>query len=148
MVYIEKEYIDDKRFSPVITDYIRKKGCNVGDGLRIDILVEDKKPCPCGLKLMRIKKIEGRMDDVFLLPTSDGGEMEVYPDFISRVMVYVPTAAAKKALKNAKVLIVASELASAGLIPERKETFELFSDGAVAKICRAGQNDNEIMLAI
>ena len=61
---IEKEYLDDERFTPVITDFVRKTQPIVKYRLN-DILVEDKRQCECGTSMTRLKKIEGRMDDVF-----------------------------------------------------------------------------------
>ena len=101
VVYIEKEYIDKNRFSPVITDFIRKTQPIIRYRLN-DILVEDKRPCPCGSKLLRLKRIEGRMDDVFILPGKDGKDVEVYPDFISRAMVYVPNISDYKVVQETK----------------------------------------------
>jgi len=44
-----------------------------------------------------------------------------------------------------KVLLVASEMASVGLLPERKEIFELFSDGAAAVVlARSGRKSGVI----
>jgi putative adenylate-forming enzyme len=89
VVYIEKEYLDKNRFVPIITDFIRKTQPIIRYRLN-DILVEDKRPCKCGSKLLRLKKIEGRLDDVFLFDDKNGKEITVFPDFISRVVLYVP----------------------------------------------------------
>lgn len=86
---IEKEYLDDERFTPVITDFVRKTQPIVKYRLN-DILVEDKRQCECGTSMTRLKKIEGRMDDVFEFDGVNGGIVKVFPDFIARVILYVP----------------------------------------------------------
>lgn len=86
---IEKEYLDNKRFTPVITDFVRKTQPIVKYRLN-DILVEDKRPCKCGTSMTRLEKIEGRMDDVFEFDGVNGGTVKVFPDFIARVILYVP----------------------------------------------------------
>lgn len=89
VVVIEKEYLDNERFTPVITDFVRKTQPIVKYRLN-DILVEDKRPCRCGTSMTRLKKIEGRMDDVFEFDGVNGGIVKVFPDFIARVILYVP----------------------------------------------------------
>ena len=97
VIFMQKEYLDDKRFTPVITDFVRKTQPIIKYRLN-DILVEDKRPCKCGTSMLRLKKIEGRMDDVFELEGEKGGMVEVFPDFISRVVLYVPN------IKNYRVV--------------------------------------------
>lgn len=97
VVYVEKEYLDDKRFMPIITDFVRKTQPIIRYRLN-DILVEEKKPCKCGTSMLRLKKIEGRMDDIFELEGINGGVVSVFPDFISRVVLYVPN------IKNYRVV--------------------------------------------
>jgi putative adenylate-forming enzyme len=97
VVYVEKEYLDDKRFMPIITDFVRKTQPIIRYRLN-DILVEEKKPCKCGTSMLRLKKIEGRMDDIFELEGMNGDVVSVFPDFISRVVLYVPN------IKNYRVV--------------------------------------------
>lgn len=89
VVIVEKEYLDNERFTPVITDFVRKTQPIIKYRLN-DILVEDKRPCKCGTSMTRLKKIEGRMDDVFEFDGANGGVVKVFPDFIARVVLYVP----------------------------------------------------------
>lgn len=89
VVAIEKEYLDNERFTPVITDFVRKTQPIVKYRLN-DILVEGKRPCKCGTSMTRLKRIEGRMDDVFEFDGVNSGIVKVFPDFISRVVLYVP----------------------------------------------------------
>jgi phenylacetate-coenzyme A ligase PaaK-like adenylate-forming protein len=48
--------------------------------------------------MLRLKKIEGRMDDIFELEGMNGDVVSVFPDFISRVVLYVPN------IKNYRVV--------------------------------------------
>lgn len=105
VVYIEKEYIDENRFIPIITDFIRSSQPIIRYRLN-DILVESKKKCECGSSLMVIEKIEGRMDDIFLFDNKDGKEINVFPDFISRCIVYVPNIKEYKIYEKSKNEII------------------------------------------
>lgn len=87
IVYIEKEYIDDRRFIPVITDFTRRSQPIIRYRLN-DILVEREQPCPCGSCYTALERIEGREDDVFLFDTEDGQVVKVFPDFIRRVVMF------------------------------------------------------------
>ncbi|MBQ3441331.1 CoF synthetase [Candidatus Saccharibacteria bacterium] len=89
VIAVEKEYLDDTRFTPVITDFVRTTQPIVKYRLN-DILVEDRRPCKCGTSMTRLKKIEGRMDDVFEFDGVNDRTIKVFPDFISRVVLYVP----------------------------------------------------------
>ncbi|MFW2308254.1 adenylate synthase, partial [Aliarcobacter butzleri] len=70
IVYIEKDWIDEKsgRFSPIITDFNRKSQPIIRYKLD-DILILEKQSCPCGCVFTRIKKIEGRCDDILKMKT-------------------------------------------------------------------------------
>ena len=97
VVFIEKEYIDKERFVPIITDFLRKSQPIIRYRLN-DILVEDNKKCPCGSPTMIIKKIEGREDDIFIFNGIKEKEITVFPDFISRCVIYA------RGVKNYKVV--------------------------------------------
>ena len=84
----EKQYIDEKRFYPIITDFRRTSQPFVSYYLN-DILVEAKEPCKCGSVLQRIEKIEGRSDDIFKFINKFGKEVVVFPDFIRRTILFV-----------------------------------------------------------
>lgn len=91
IVKIEKEEIDEERFIPIITDFYRKTQPIIRYRLN-DVLVSSNKKCECGNPCMVIDKIEGREDDIFIFESSVQKEKEVnvYSDFISRCLVYVP----------------------------------------------------------
>ena len=97
IIYVEKEYIEKEKFIPIITDFLRKSQPIIRYRLN-DILVEDKKKCPCGSKAMVIKKIEGREDDIFIFKGIKQKEITVFPDFISRCVIYAQD------IKNYKVV--------------------------------------------
>lgn len=88
IVHIEKEYLDDKRFVPIITDFTRKGQPIIRYRLN-DVLIEDKTPCLCGSKMLKISAIEGRTDDIFYFPSSSGsGLTAVFSDFIRRCVLF------------------------------------------------------------
>lgn len=87
IVHIEKEYLDEKRFIPIITDFTRRSQPIIRYRLN-DILVERQEPCPCGSCFTALEKIEGREDDVFSFDTEAGGVVRVFPDFIRRCVLF------------------------------------------------------------
>nr|WP_310788190.1 F390 synthetase-related protein [Fusobacterium nucleatum] len=88
LIKFEKQYIDEKRFYPIITDFRRTSQPFVKYYLN-DILVENTEPCECGSVLQRIEKIEGRSDDIFKFTNKFGKEIVGFPDFIRRTILFV-----------------------------------------------------------
>ena len=88
LIKFENQYIDEKRFYPIITDFRRTSQPFVKYYLN-DILVENTEPCQCGSVLQRIEKIEGRSDDIFKFTNKFGKEIVVFPDFIRRTILFV-----------------------------------------------------------
>ena len=88
MVYIEKEYLDEKRFIPIITDFERKSQPIIRYRLN-DILIEKKEKCKCGSPLLAIEKIEGRDDDIFIFSNDNNEDVKVFSDFIRRCLLFV-----------------------------------------------------------
>lgn len=88
IIKFEKDYIDEKRFYPIITDFKRTSQPFVNYHLN-DILVECNEPCSCGSVLKRIEKIEGRSDDIFKFYNKNGEVVDIFPDFIRRVLLFV-----------------------------------------------------------
>ena len=86
-VHIEPEWVDEAqtRFIPVITDFTRKTQPIVRYRLN-DVLVAKKDPCPCGRVTRAIERIEGRCDDLLLLPGRNGRLIPVFADALHRVM--------------------------------------------------------------
>ena len=87
IVYVEKEYLDDKRFIPVITDFTRTSQPIIRYRLN-DILVARKEPCPCGSCFTALERIEGREDDVFVFDGRNDGKVTVFPDFMRRLVLF------------------------------------------------------------
>jgi putative adenylate-forming enzyme len=87
VVYIEKEFIDKRRFVPIITDFRRTTQPIVRYRLN-DILVLSDKTCSCQAATSIISHIEGREDDIFLFKDKDDAIVNVFPDIIGRCLVY------------------------------------------------------------
>lgn len=64
IVHIGREYLDQRRFVPIVTDFERKAQPIIRYRLN-DILVEREHPCGCGSPCLALEKIEGREDDLF-----------------------------------------------------------------------------------
>ncbi|CDR30469.1 putative adenylate-forming enzyme [Acholeplasma oculi] len=86
-IYLEKEMIDEHRFYPIITDLKRRTQPMIRYRLN-DILVMKSSPCSCGSKFIGLEKIEGRQDDIFIFKQNHQ-EIEVFPDFIRRCMLFI-----------------------------------------------------------
>ena len=97
LVLIEREYLDETRFVPIVTDFTRQSQPIVRYRLN-DILVEKKGHCPCGNPASLIQYIEGREDDIFYFAGIHRNEVAVFPDFISRCVIYA------EGVKNYKVV--------------------------------------------
>lgn len=87
IVRIEREYLDERRFIPVVTDFMRKAQPVIRYRLN-DILVEKKEACQCKSPFLALERIEGREDDVFSFQGRDGKERLVFPDFIRRCILF------------------------------------------------------------
>lgn len=87
IAYIEKEYLDDNRFVPIISDLERTSQPIIRYRLN-DVLVEKREKCPCGSVFTALEKIEGREDDVFQFEDFHGEIVCVFPDFIRRCILF------------------------------------------------------------
>lgn len=85
-VHIEQNWLDDTRFSPIITDFTRKTQPIVRYQLD-DILVVRTTPCPCGSPELAIDRIEGRCDDALKLPSKNNSIVTIFADPCARVIV-------------------------------------------------------------
>ncbi len=88
IVHVEKEYLDDRRFIPIITDFTRTSQPIIRYRLN-DILVERKEACPCGSCFTALERIEGREDDVFVFDGKNNEKVNVFPDFIRRLVLFI-----------------------------------------------------------
>lgn len=121
LIKFEKEYIDEKRFYPIITDFRRTSQPFINYYLN-DILVECNEICECGSVLQRIEKIEGRSDDIFIFKNKFGKEIVIFPDFIRRTILFVEN------IREYKVFQVALnkiEIAILNLTEEQKEKIKI-----------------------
>lgn len=127
VIYLEKEYLDEQRFVPIITDFMRKSQPMIRYRLN-DILVESQQLCPCGNPSIVIDKIEGRMDDIFIFEGIEGKEVKVFPDFISRAMIYVEGILEYRVYQVSKEeMIVYLDKIDEGICIKVKEEFQLLA---------------------
>lgn len=77
-IYFEKEWIDEDKFYPIITDFSRSSQPVVRYKLN-DILQVKQTPCTCGSPLLALEKIIGRDDDVLII-----NNQKIYPDLLVR----------------------------------------------------------------
>lgn len=86
IVYFEKEWLDEKRFIPIITDFKRQTQPIIRYRLN-DILHIDNTSCKCGSARTKISRIEGRSDEIIYLKDKDNEEILLFPDFLRRVIL-------------------------------------------------------------
>lgn len=84
-MHVEPQWLDEqqRRFVPVITDFTRITQPIVRYRLD-DILLARATPCPCGRVTRAIDGIEGRCDDMLVLPATDGKNISVFADVLTR----------------------------------------------------------------
>lgn len=88
IIYVEKEFLDAKRFVPIITDFRRSSQPIIRYRLN-DVLAISKKECSCGSAMTIIERIEGREDDIFLFKNDKKELVRVFSDMVGRCMLYV-----------------------------------------------------------
>ena len=112
ILVVEKEWIDKNngRFVPIITDLNRNTLPIIRYRLN-DILIEETSPCSCGSGFTRLKKIEGREDDMLWLPDSNSGTLTaIFPDLIRRAMYICKTQVTDYRLEqNGELIAIAYE---------------------------------------
>jgi len=84
-LHIEPQWIDELRFTPLITDFTRSTQPIVRYRLD-DVLVLRQEPCPCGQSTRAIARIEGRRDDQLMLPDAQRQPQAVFADACSRTI--------------------------------------------------------------
>ncbi len=82
---VEPQWLDEQRFVPVITDFTRSTQPIVRYRLD-DVLQQRRTPCPCGSPLRAIERIEGRCDDMLLLPGPHARPVMVFADTLARAV--------------------------------------------------------------
>ncbi|MFT7343619.1 MAG: putative adenylate-forming enzyme [Lentimonas sp.] len=85
---IEKKFLDESktRFHPIITDTMRSSQPIVR--YELNDIIHEKLDCKCSLKSMAIEQIEGRSDDVLTFQTTQNKEVDLFPDFFRRAIVF------------------------------------------------------------
>lgn len=86
-VHVEPEWLDEeqRRFIPVITDFTRTTQPFIRYRLN-DVLVAKHDACPCGRVTRAIERVEGRCDDLLLLPGKNNQLVPVFADALHRVL--------------------------------------------------------------
>ena len=86
-VHIEPEWLDEeqRRFIPIITDFSRTTQPFIRYRLN-DVLVAKHEACPCGRVTRAIERVEGRCDDLLLLPGRANQLVPVFADALHRVL--------------------------------------------------------------
>ncbi len=96
-VHVEPQWLDARRFVPVVTDFTRRTQPIVRYRLD-DVLVARDEPCACGSAARAIERIEGRCDDMLLLPGAAGMPVTVFADVCARAVAQALPLAADYAL--------------------------------------------------
>lgn len=86
IVYFEKEWLDETRFVPIITDFKRQTQPIIRYRLN-DILHIDNSPCECGSARIKISRIEGRCDEIIYLKDKFNKDFLLFPDFLRRAVL-------------------------------------------------------------
>lgn len=132
-IRIEPQWLDDNRFTPLITDFTRQTQPIVRYRLD-DVLVRRNEPCPCGRVTMALAGIEGRHDDQLLLPGVGGQTQQVFADLCSRVIANALPVAADYRLvqQSANELLLLADCESAVLQSCRVQLDACFARQGVA----------------
>lgn len=86
-IHFDRDVIDETTgaFCPVITDFTRESLPILRYRLD-DVLVPDPRPCPCGCASQRLKRIEGRADDILWWTAHDGSRRMIPSDAIRQAV--------------------------------------------------------------
>lgn len=100
-VHIEPEWLDEshERFVPIVTDFTRTTQPIVRYRLD-DVLVRRADACPCGSPALALARIEGRCDDMLVLPGRLGEPVQVFADVLSRALAQALPLAADYRLRQ------------------------------------------------
>lgn len=86
-IHVEAEWLDaeHRRFVPIITDFSRLTQPIVRYRLN-DVLIARREPCPCGRVTRALDGIDGRCDDLLMLPSRSGKSTAVFSDMLARAL--------------------------------------------------------------
>lgn len=131
-LYIEKRWIDERRFSPIITDFTRQTQPIVRYQLD-DILVARETPCPCGDAQLAIERIEGRSDDQLVLANQQGEPITLFADACNRVICNtLPTETDYRLHQQGQLFTLSADCEEAALLACKQALTDYFElQGAV-----------------
>lgn len=91
LLVIEREPLDSsgRRFVPVVTDLFRTSQAVIRWRLD-DVLLASTDACPCGSPTQVVDAVEGRCDDVLLLPRGGYALAPFYADFVRGAVLSAP----------------------------------------------------------
>lgn len=130
---IEAQWLDEHRFTPLITDFTRQTQPIVRYRLD-DILVRRPEPCPCGRVTMALAAIEGRHDDQLLLPGEDGAPRRIFADLCSRIIANaLPLASDYRLMQRGpRDLLLIADCAATEIEHCRRQLAAAFADQGIA----------------
>ncbi|HHR6052800.1 TPA: F390 synthetase-related protein [Providencia alcalifaciens] len=133
-LYIEKRWIDERRFSPIITDFTRQTQPIVRYQLD-DILVARETPCPCGDAQLAIERIEGRSDDQLVLTNQQGEPITLFADACNRVICNtLPTETDYRLHQQGQLFTLSADCEDAALLACKQALTDYFElQGAVTE---------------
>ncbi|EUD09995.1 F390 synthetase-related protein [Providencia alcalifaciens] len=131
-LYIEKRWIDERRFLPIITDFTRQTQPIVRYQLD-DILVARETPCPCGDAQLAIERIEGRSDDQLVLTNQQGEPITLFADACNRVICNtLPTETDYRLHQQGQLFTLSADCEDAALLACKQALTDYFElQGAV-----------------
>ncbi|WP_370288843.1 F390 synthetase-related protein [Nocardioides sp.] len=114
-LHVEPQWLDHRRFHPVITDFTRTTQLVVRHRLD-DVLLAAPGPCPCGRPGRSIHAVLGRADDVLWLATSDGSaeRVPVWPDVLRHAIALAGDLGDYRLVQHGEVWNLATTRAEAG----------------------------------
>lgn len=131
-VHVEPDWMDvaQTRFQPIITDFSREIQMIVRYRLKDVVTVAG--PCPCGRPERAVSAVDGRADEVLLLPSlRDESEVRVYPDILRHsLMLAGPELEEYRITQSGMVWTI--DVRIAGAHPETVGRIE----AAILELCR------------
>lgn len=100
-----------------------------------DMVALDSRPCSCGRTSRRVTAIDGRSDDILLLPGSTGAQIAIHPMVLRRPFLALPKVRQYKVVSEEAGLRVLLVLAEEAPVEETKREVQ---SGLVAALAHAG----------
>ncbi|HHR6079062.1 TPA: F390 synthetase-related protein [Providencia alcalifaciens] len=133
-LHIEKQWIDERRFLPIITDFTRQTQPIVRYQLD-DILVVKEQPCSCGDVQIAIERIEGRSDDQLVLTNQQGEPITLFADACNRVICNIlPNEADYRLHQHGQLFTLSADCEDTALLACKQTLTDYFElQGAVTE---------------